>query len=115
MKNADIRPPRSCGDDSETRLRNDPLQKKDTASAISLETLVKAVKKLQPIADELGGTLAQLSLAWCAHNPNVSSVITGASRPEQVKENMKAMDILPKLTPEIVERIEKALVGATDL
>ncbi len=82
----------------------------------SLTTVrVDAVKKLQPIASELGGTVAQLALAWCAHNPNVSSVITGASRPEQVKENMKALDILPKLTPQVVERIEKALAGATDL
>jgi aryl-alcohol dehydrogenase-like predicted oxidoreductase len=96
-------------------LRNDPLQKKDTAAAISLETLVKAVKKLQPVADELGGTLAQLSLAWCAHNPNVSSVITGASRPEQVKENMKALALIPLLTPPVIAKIEEAVKGVTDL
>jgi len=96
-------------------LRNDPLQKKDTAAAIPLETLVKAVKKLQPIADELGGTLAQLSLAWCAHNPNVSSVITGASRPEQVKENMKALALIPLLTPPVIAKIEEAVKGVTDL
>lgn len=76
---------------------------------------VAAVKKLQPIASDLGASVAQLALAWCARNPNVSSVITGASRPEQVKENMKALDILPKLTPQVVERIEEAVAGATDL
>ena len=96
-------------------LRNDPLQKGSADSAIPLESLVKAVKKLQPIAEDLGATLAQLALAWCAHNPNVSSVITGASRPEQVKENMKALAVLPKLTPQVVQRIEEAVKGVTDL
>jgi aryl-alcohol dehydrogenase-like predicted oxidoreductase len=76
---------------------------------------IEAVKKLAPIASELGATPAQLALAWCAHNPHVSSVITGASRPAQVKENMKAMDILPKLTPEVITRIEEAVKGVTDL
>jgi len=76
---------------------------------------IAAVKKLQPIADELGASMAQLALAWCARNPNVSTVITGASRPEQVKENMKALDILPKLTPQVVDRIEQAVKGVTDL
>ena len=55
------------------------------------------------------------ALAWCAHNPNVSSVLTGASRPEQVKENMKALTVLPKLTPQAVQRIEEATKGVTDL
>jgi voltage-dependent potassium channel beta subunit len=76
---------------------------------------IAAVKRLEPIAKDLGATTAQLSLAWCARNPNVSTVITGASRPEQVKENMKALEILPGLTPEVMERIEEALKGATDL
>ena len=76
---------------------------------------IEAVRKLTPIASELGATPAQLALAWCAHNPHVSTVITGASRPAQVKENMKAMDILPKLTPEVITRIEEAVKGVTDL
>jgi voltage-dependent potassium channel beta subunit len=76
---------------------------------------IEAVKKLVPIASDLGGTPAQLALAWCAHNLRVSSVITGASRAAQVTENMKAMDILPKLTPEVVGRIEAAVRGVTDL
>jgi voltage-dependent potassium channel beta subunit len=96
-------------------LRNDPLQKGSSAPVIPLETLVKSVKKLEPIAKDLGGTLAQLALAWCAHNPNVSSVITGASRPEQVKENMKALALVPKITPQVVEKIEEAVKGVTDL
>ena len=96
-------------------LRKDPLQKGNPEAVIPLESLVKAVKKLEPIAADLGATLAQLALAWCAHNPHVSSVITGASRPEQVKENMKALAVLPKLTPQVIERIEAAVKGVTDL
>ena len=53
--------------------------------------------KLAPIAQELGCTLAQMSLAWCLKNPRVSTVITGASRPSQVIENMKALEVVPKL------------------
>ena len=64
------------------------------------------VEELKPIASELGCTLSQLSLAWCLKNPHVSTVITGASRVEQVHENMKATEIAPKLTPEILERID---------
>jgi voltage-dependent potassium channel beta subunit len=67
---------------------------------------VEKVKALKPIADELGCTLAQLAVAWCLKNPNVSTVITGASKPSQVKENMKAVEVAPKLTGEVMERIE---------
>jgi len=48
-------------------------------------------------------------LAWCLKNPNVSSVITGASRPGQVAENMKALEAVDRLSPEIMERIEAIL------
>jgi voltage-dependent potassium channel beta subunit len=71
-------------------------------------TLAK-VERLRPIAAELGCTLAQMCLAWCAANPNVSSVITGASRPSQVAENFAAIDVLPLLTPEVLERINTAV------
>jgi voltage-dependent potassium channel beta subunit len=71
----------------------------------------EAVGKLDAIAAELGCTLAQLALAWCAKNPNVSTVITGASRPAQVKENMKAAEVLPKLTAEVMKRIDAATAG----
>jgi len=69
------------------------------------EKLAK-VQALEPIAQELGCTLPQLGLAWCLKNPYVSTVITGASRVEQVHENMKASEVAPKLTPEILERID---------
>ena len=75
---------------------------------ISTERIEK-VKHLSVIAAELGCTMSQLALAWCLKNPNVSTVITGASRPEQVVENMKAIDVEDKLTPEIMEKIELVL------
>ncbi|MHB8855448.1 MAG: potassium channel beta subunit family protein [Bellilinea sp.] len=70
---------------------------------------IEKVKHLSVIAAELGCTMSQLALAWCLKNPNVSTVITGASRPEQVVENMKAIDVEDKLTPEIIEKIELVL------
>ncbi len=69
----------------------------------------QSVARLQEIADELGCTLAQLSIAWCAKNPNVSSVITGASRVEQVHENLAALEVMPKLTDEVMARIQAAV------
>jgi voltage-dependent potassium channel beta subunit len=68
---------------------------------------IAKVQALEPLAKELGCTLSQLALAWCLKNPYVSSVITGASRVEQVYENMKAAEVAPKLTPEILERIDQ--------
>jgi voltage-dependent potassium channel beta subunit len=64
---------------------------------------------LTAIADRLDCTLSQLAIAWCASNPNVSTVITGASRVEQVHENLAAIDVLAKLTPDVLAEI-KAIV-----
>jgi voltage-dependent potassium channel beta subunit len=69
------------------------------------------VKKLAPIAADLGSTLAQLAIAWCLKNPNVTTVITGASRVSQVRENLKALDVAPKLTPDVMERIEAVVAN----
>jgi len=66
----------------------------------------RKVRALKDIADELGATLSQLSLAWCASNPHVSTVLTGASRVEQVHENLGAVAVMGRLTPEILKRIE---------
>ena len=63
------------------------------------------VADLKEVADGIGCTLAQLSLAWCVKNPHVSSVITGASRVEQVHENLAALDVVPLLTDEVMARI----------
>jgi aryl-alcohol dehydrogenase-like predicted oxidoreductase len=63
------------------------------------------VREFMGIADELDATPAQLALAWCAKNPNVSTIITGASKVEQVTENMKALDVLARLDDATAERI----------
>ena len=70
---------------------------------------IEKVKKLQPVAADLGCSLAQLALAWCLKNPHVSTVITGASKAAQVRENVKALEFVPKLTPEVLGRIEGIL------
>ena len=74
----------------------------------ALEAIAK-VEKLMPIAKELGGTMAQFALAWTLKNPRVSTAITGASTVDQVKENMKAMDLVEKLTPDVMDQIEEVL------
>jgi voltage-dependent potassium channel beta subunit len=77
-------------------------------SVTNKQSLAK-VRALQPIAEEFGCTLSQLSLAWVLTNPNVSTVITGASQVEQLHENLKATEIASKLTPEMMKRIDEAL------
>ena len=69
----------------------------------------EAVRRLQPIADRLDCTLSQLAIAWCAANPRVSTVITGASRVEQVEENLGALAVLDLLTPAILDEIRAVL------
>lgn len=75
------------------------------SSLTNQEKLAK-VAALEPIAKEFGGTVAQLAIAWCLKNPFVSTVITGASRVEQVHENMKSAEVAAKITPEIMEKID---------
>ena len=71
---------------------------------------LKQVRLLAPLAANLGCTMAQLALAWCLKNPNVSSVITGASRPSQVIENMNALEVVPNLGTDVMSKID-AIVG----
>jgi voltage-dependent potassium channel beta subunit len=73
------------------------------------EQRLAKVRALQPLADEIGASLAQMAIAWCLKNPNVSTVITGASRASQVHENMKALDAVEKLTPDLMQRIDEIL------
>ncbi len=68
------------------------------------------VAKLTDVATDLDCTVAQLALAWCLSNPDVSSVITGASRPEQVTENMKAIDLVDRIDADVRARID-AIIG----
>ncbi|MFZ3070834.1 MAG: aldo/keto reductase [Anaerolineaceae bacterium] len=75
---------------------------------------IAVVRKLAPIAADLDVSLAQMALAWVLKNPHVSTVITGASRVEQVHENMKAIDVVEKLDDGVMARIEEALQGYQD-
>jgi voltage-dependent potassium channel beta subunit len=70
------------------------------------------VAKLGEVAGGLGCSLPQLAIAWCAANPHVSTVITGASRVSQVTENMKAADVIAKLTPDVMKRIDAIAAAA---
>ncbi len=67
------------------------------------------VERLAAVAADLDCTLAQLAIAWCARNPHVSSVITGASRVEQLRDNLGAVDVIARLDDEVMRRIEQAL------
>ena len=64
------------------------------------------IRRVLEVAEELGCTPAQLAIAWCAKNPWVSTVITGASRVEQVRDNMGALQVIPRLTADVVARLE---------
>ena len=76
--------------------------------ALTDEKLDK-VRQLSKLAEELNATMAQLALAWLLRLPELSSIITGATRPGQVEENLKAVEVKKQLTPEILERIESIL------
>jgi voltage-dependent potassium channel beta subunit len=73
-----------------------------------------AVKQLEPIAAELGGSVAQLALAWAARNPRVSSVITGASKLAQLQGNLGALALVDQLTAEVLARIDAVTQALAD-
>lgn len=73
---------------------------------VLLEDRVKKVKKLSELATKLGTTTAALSIAWCIKNPNVSTAILGATKKQQLLDNLKALEVVEKLTPEVIEKIE---------
>ena len=73
-----------------------------------------AVARLDPIAAELGGTLAQLAIAWATRNPRVSTVITGASRIGQLQENLGALAVAERLTPEMMARVDEIAAPLAD-
>ncbi len=75
------------------------------ASMLTNERANARVRAMKAVADDLGCSLAQMAIAWCVKNPNVSTVITGASRVEQVHDNMGALDVVPLLTDEVMARL----------
>lgn len=70
---------------------------------------IARVRDLDKLAKDLGTTLATFSIAWCIRNPNITTAILGATREEQLKENLKAIDVLPKLTDEVMEKIDEIM------
>lgn len=86
---------------------------KNTVASLQQEEGKEKIRKVKELtklaADELQTTPTALALAWVAKNPNTSTVILGATSPEQLKENLKALDVLPRLTDEIMEKIEAIL------
>jgi len=81
---------------------------KDLQSNEAQANIARATALAQ-VAEELGCTRAQLALAWCLKNPDVSTVITGASRPDQLEENLQALEVVGRLTDEVMARIEGVL------
>jgi aryl-alcohol dehydrogenase-like predicted oxidoreductase len=73
------------------------------------QSKIKKVKELTKIAEKLGGTTTQLALAWCCKNKNVSTVILGATKPQQIVDNCGAIQLLPKLTDDVMKEIEEIL------
>ena len=73
------------------------------------KTSIQKVENLKVISDEIGCSLAQLAIAWCTLNKNVSTVITGASRVEQVRENLASLEVAEQIDEELIKRIEFAV------
>ncbi|CAN6668754.1 putative aryl-alcohol dehydrogenase Aad16p [Trichomonascus vanleenenianus] len=105
------------GTPSESRYASDKVSKdpvlqriyKERFQGPKAEANFARITKIQQIADDLKVDMAPLALAWCLKNKNISTVITGASKPEQVENNLKAYEVLPLLTDEVIQRIEEAL------
>lgn len=100
--------------DSRANLEGYEWLRKNFTDETAKERIEKVIK-LASVAEIIGCTTAQLAIAWCLLNPNVSTVITGASKPSQVKDNMKAIEFVDRLTTEVVETIEEILDNKPEL
>ena len=80
-----------------------------------MDEKLKKVKKLSELAAKLGVSTAALSIAWCIKNPHVTTVILGATKKQQLLDNLKAIDVVDKLTPEVLEKIEKIMQTKPEL
>ncbi|CAG8757861.1 4407_t:CDS:2, partial [Acaulospora colombiana] len=101
----------SIAEDSRLALKENAVMERLRKGLLSEEGKMKInkVKKLMPIAEKVGVTPAQLALAWCMIQPHVDTVITGVSKPEQMEENLRAVELKSKLTPGILQEIEEIL------
>lgn len=75
---------------------------------------LEGVRQLSKVASDLGTTMPRLAIAWCLKNPNVSTVITGASKVEQVTENMEAIKVVPQLTDDVMKQIDDITKGLAE-
>ena len=94
--------------DEKTRLTREP----EWGTKVITEERVEVVRGLTALADEIGATTAQLAISWLLRIPEVSSVITGASRLKHLDDNLKALDYVAMLSPEILNKIEVILENA---
>jgi voltage-dependent potassium channel beta subunit len=95
---------------SDTRMTKPGMEwLKDKLVGEAAKPNIEKAKKLTKLAVQSGMSLTHMALAWCLKNPNVSSVITGASKVAQVMDNMKAIDVVGQMTPDLMEAIEKIL------
>jgi len=90
-----------------TRLTNEGMEWLKERS-LTEDRIIKA-RELTKIANEIGTTMPKMAVAWCAKNPNVSTVILGASKPHHLEETLTSLDVLPLLTDEVMEKIEGVL------
>lgn len=98
-----------------SRLAQDDLQRmRNFYESQEGQNRIKKVKELETIANDLGCSTAQLALAWCANNPNASSVILGATKVAQLEENLKALPIIAQLSDDILQKIEDILQNKPD-
>jgi aryl-alcohol dehydrogenase-like predicted oxidoreductase len=73
---------------------------------LMVDEKLASVRQLETVAKELGTPMSTMAIAWCVKNPNVTTAILGATKKEQLLENLKALEVLPKLTPEVMQRID---------
>ncbi len=97
----------NSGKEGETRLKRAELSWLN--EKLLIEETLKKVSELSALAGDLGMAMPHLALAWCLKNENVSTVILGASKTSQLEENLKAVEVKSKLTPEVMEKIESIL------
>jgi len=76
---------------------------------LMIDDKIKKVKKLSELAAKLGVSAASLSIAWCIKNPHVTTAILGATKKQQLLDNLKAIEVMDKLTPDVLEKIEKIM------
>lgn len=74
-----------------------------------VEDNIRKAKEVKVIADETGISMPKFALAWCLKNPNVSTVILGASKPQQLRENLNALEVVPQLTDAVMKKVEDVL------